>query len=149
MRITTRKSLSPRDSPPQDFSTFLHLVGILYFSFSPHPNRPLNQIKQILVDNRASQDQVQDRYLTIFSNIWDAKLFPPKTAAVVHNACPLPRNNRKNTLIIINNHGKTSPLVLTRKNMKELQKRGLKLINSIHQSLKEKEETDWGTFKHT
>lgn len=29
------------------------------------------------------------RMITIFSDIWEAKLFPPTTAAVVHNACPL------------------------------------------------------------
>lgn len=34
--------------------------------------------------------------LTIFSDIWVAKLFPPKTAAVVHKAWPL--TSRKKSL---------------------------------------------------
>lgn len=33
--------------------------------------------------------------ITIFSGIFDAKLFPPMTAALVHNVCPLKNKNKK------------------------------------------------------
>ena len=36
-----------------------------------------------------NKNEKEKRIITIFSDIRDAKLFPPTTAATVHNACPL------------------------------------------------------------
>ena len=77
----------------QRFGYLKHRPHLLKKNLRLYPTYTKLKLESIV--ELEKEEQQCKTYGTIFSDIWDAKLFPPRTAAVVHNACPLPKVGRE------------------------------------------------------